>query len=89
MNQLESVKSILQGEAARYSYSEPNEGNDHQHLHYFKCIQCDVIGPFSDCLVSKKEKELEKSGYRMLKHHLEIIGLCPSCAEKSSEPHLV
>lgn len=70
-------KSEFQKEAARYMLHEPTE---HHHEHYFKCTECLTIEPFTDCLISKKEKELHANGYRNLHHHLEITGLCPTCA---------
>lgn len=73
-------KSVFQGEAARYMLNESDRRQSH-HEHYFKCDSCDVIEPFEDCLVSKKEEELERIGYKNLHHHLEITGLCPSCAQ--------
>lgn len=72
------LKSSFQGEASRYSLSDVSE--KHSHKHYFKCIKCNVVEPFGDCLVGKKEKELEQKGYTQLTHHLEITGLCPGCA---------
>lgn len=71
-------KSIFKGEATRYMF---NESRDRKHEHYFKCVSCHTIEPFEGCLVSKKEKELEKIGYKNLQHHLEITGLCPVCAQ--------
>ena len=74
-------KNVFQGEAARYTFNEPSYGVIyHRHEHFFKCDQCGIIEPFEGCLVSKKERELEKNGYRELNHHLEITGLCPKCA---------
>ena len=73
-------KSVFQGEAARYMLNNNAEKSGYNHEHFFKCKSCDIVEPFEDCLVSKKEKELEKSGYKNLHHHLEISGLCPACA---------
>ena len=73
-------KNIFQGDAARYALNDLKGPQKYSHEHFFKCIQCNVIESFADCLVSKKEKELEKNGYKNLNHHLEITGLCPSCA---------
>ena len=72
-------KSSFKGEAALYKFNENQLNNEHSHEHFFKCMNCSIIEPFEDCLVGKKEKELEKKGYKNLTHHLEIIGLCPSC----------
>tara|TARA_B100000925_G_scaffold262508_1_gene219841 strand:+ start:330 stop:779 length:450 start_codon:yes stop_codon:yes gene_type:complete len=73
------TKSKFQGEASRYMVNLCKDKEDNHHEHYFKCYSCNLVEPFKGCLVSKKEKELEKAGYTELKHHLEITGLCPSC----------
>lgn len=73
------IKTQFQGEAARYSLAPPLEKRDLGHEHYFKCDKCNVIESLESCLVAKKEVELKKSGYRNLKHHIEITGLCPRC----------
>lgn len=74
-------KSIFQGEPVRYMFDAFTEADCNHHEHYFKCNRCNSIEPFSGCMVLKKEKELEKKGYKNLHHHLEITGLCPSCAQ--------
>ena len=73
-------KSSFKGEATRYKFNNDQIKKGHNHEHFFKCIDCSVIEPFEDCLVGKKEKELESKGYRNLTHHLEIIGVCPACS---------
>ena len=65
--------------AKRYSLKEPTDSDEHEH--YFKCDVCNLIEPFSGCLVGKKEKELQNKGYKNLRHHLEINGTCPTCAQ--------
>tara|TARA_B100000927_G_scaffold279195_1_gene262591 strand:+ start:326 stop:763 length:438 start_codon:yes stop_codon:yes gene_type:complete len=70
------MKSSFYGEASRYVLCESKK--DHQH--YFKCYSCNLIEPLKGCVVTRKEKELEEVGYKNLRHHLEIVGLCPSCA---------
>lgn len=72
-------KSDFHNQASRYILNK-SEAKASKHEHYFKCIKCLKIEPFSDCFISKKEKELEANGYRNLHHHLEITGLCPTCA---------
>ena len=76
-------RSIFQGEPARFmlSTSKKNSACGHKHEHFFKCNQCHTIEPLKECLISKQEKQLESYGYRNLSHHLEITGLCPSCAK--------
>ena len=72
------MKSSFYGEASRYVLSDYED----EHQHYFKCDSCNLIEPLNGCLVAKKEKELEKFGYKNLRHHLEIVGICPSCASE-------
>jgi len=73
-------KSIFQGEATRYKLNTAKGSSIHKHEHFFKCNSCNTIEPLNGCFVAKKEKELESKGYKGLHHHLEITGLCPSCA---------
>ncbi len=73
-------KSEFYNDATRYALESTEGHSAHHHEHFFKCTECLTIEPFSDCFVSKKEKELESNGYQNLTHHLEISGLCPSCA---------
>ena len=74
------AKSSFQGEAARFQLITPstNLANDHQH--FFKCVDCSKIEPFQGCIIMQKEQELLAKGYKSLRHHLEIIGICPECA---------
>ena len=51
------------------------------HEHFFKCNSCNTIESFQDCLIYKKEEELQKAGYTDISHHLEITGICPSCTQ--------
>ena len=74
-------KSTFQGEPSRYMLDIIKRKNTHHHEHFFKCNGCNIIKPLKGCLISKQEKKLEEDGYRDLTHHLEITGLCPSCAE--------
>lgn len=71
-------KSEFHGEATKYRLSN-NEKKD-EHIHYFKCIECENIEPLKGCIVAKKEKELLSQGYTQLSHHLEIKGICPNCS---------
>ncbi len=75
-------KTNFQGEAARYLIASKSSHKREHHEHFFKCDSCNIIESFQGCYVSKKEKELEKSGYTNLHHHLEITGTCPDCTQK-------
>lgn len=70
-------KSSFKGEANRFKLASENKS---VHGHFFKCNQCNVIEPLNECFVIQKEKELKANGYKNLSHHLEITGLCPTCA---------
>lgn len=72
-------KSEFQQEASRYSLNREFNISKKDHEHFFKCTSCGKIEPFSDCIFSKKEKELINKGYRNLHHHIEITGICPTC----------
>ena len=72
-------KSEFHKDAARYKINDSSDDLSN-HEHYFKCIKCCMIEPFNDCFIVEKEKELETNGYRNLTHHLEIVGICPSCS---------
>ena len=73
-------RNVFQGDAARFILTlfDTDEGASHQH--YFKCVACNAIEAFDDCILSKKERELERHGYKNLTHHIEITGICPECA---------
>lgn len=80
-------KSTFQGEAIKYKFisacckeEEHTHSNHDHHHHYFKCNECETVEPFTDCVLDKVEVSLFKKGYRNLSHHIEITGLCPSCA---------
>lgn len=75
-------KSSFKDEATRYKFSNGHLGHGHDHEHFFKCSKCNLIEPFEDCFVNRKEKELLEKGYKNLSHHLEIVGVCPSCSSK-------
>lgn len=72
-------RSEFNNDASRYILKNQSN-NKSKHEHYFKCISCLKIEAFSDCFISKKEKELEAKGYKNLSHHLEILGTCPQCS---------
>ena len=74
------TKSNFQGEAARFQIITTSTQPVDHHQHFFKCIDCSKIEPFQGCIITQKEQELIAQGYKSLKHHLEIIGICPECA---------
>jgi Fur family ferric uptake transcriptional regulator len=82
-------KSTFQGEAVKYKiisdccleeHSHDNEHEEDHHHHYFKCTKCKTVESFTGCVLGTIEKQFQKKGYQNLSHHLEITGLCPTCA---------
>lgn len=72
-----------------HSNSNSNSNShSHHHEHFFKCLKCQKIEPFQECLVNEIEKIFTKKGYRNIEHRLEISGLCPKCATKNKRIHL-
>ena len=54
--------------------------NNHQHVHYLRCISCQEIVPLEGCPLEWLEQEWgKKTGYDILGHQLELTGLCPAC----------
>jgi len=55
----------------------------HEHHCHLRCQECRKIEEFSDERVVQIEKELgEKFNYRILRHKLEVIGICSTCQKK-------
>jgi Fur family ferric uptake transcriptional regulator len=55
--------------------------SESHHHHYIKCTSCGDIKSFEGCdFQSSVSKILEKQGYRMLQHSLNVAGVCPACA---------
>ncbi len=58
----------------------------HEHHCHLRCKQCSKIEEFSDHRVAQIEQDLEKRfGYKVLRHRLDVIGLCKSCQKKAAE----
>lgn len=59
--------------------------NTRKHKHYLRCISCNEIVQLDDCPLRTLEKELSvKTGYTITGHSLELTGICPKCAKKST-----
>lgn len=59
------------------------EINHHEHRHYLTCVACGSVEPIKGCPLEAYEKLLiQQTGYRILEHHLEILGICPKCQMK-------
>jgi Fur family ferric uptake transcriptional regulator len=56
--------------------------NPHDHYH-IRCISCGRIDDAPDCPCEDLDKLIKgKSGYEIIGHRLEFIGLCPSCRKR-------
>jgi len=64
------------------------DGNPTEHYH-IRCICCDCIAdaPFPPLTSIDREAD-GATGYRILGHRLEFIGLCPECAGNPISPGL-
>ncbi|MGM0396594.1 MAG: Fur family transcriptional regulator [Bacillota bacterium] len=59
------------------------EINHMDHRHHLVCVRCNKILPIKGCPLGGYENYLgEKTGFKILEHHLEIKGICPECREK-------
>jgi Fe2+ or Zn2+ uptake regulation protein len=84
LNELASEGSIrelhAEGGSARF------DGNTGQHYH-IRCVSC---GRIRDLPISVDREVEEKASrainYRILGHHVEVLGVCPGC-EPAAGPH--
>jgi Fe2+ or Zn2+ uptake regulation protein len=53
------------------------------HSHALICRRCHAVVEFDDCDLSVLEKLLSaKTGFAIQGHHLELYGICPTCAAR-------
>lgn len=58
------------------------EMNHMEHRHHLVCVKCNSIVPIKGCPLEDYEKRLsESTNYKILEHHLEILGICPKCRQ--------
>ena len=50
-----------------------------EHKHYIKCIKCHTKEEINICPV----EEIEKKGFKVITHKIEIDGICNKCTEKN------
>lgn len=48
-----------------------------EHIHYIKCIKCHKKEKINICPV----EDLEKKGFKVITHKIEIDGICKDCKE--------
>lgn len=57
--------------------------NSCSHKHYLSCVNCREIIVIDDCPLENIEFVAAKNtGYEILGHNLEILGICPKCQNK-------
>jgi Fur family ferric uptake transcriptional regulator len=68
----------------RYRWSPPG------HHHHLVCTSCGVVEDFTDCDVSDLIADLvERTGYRVQGHWLELYGRCATCAATGEADRIV
>lgn len=66
---------ILEGK--RYALSESQGAKHH---HYLVCESCGKTEEYSNCVISKVEKQISKKTKFLIKwHDLKLIGVCKNC----------
>ena len=65
---------LPQGEALAYFL------NTHAHRHYAVCTRCNAMLNLNECPLAEIEAALDKQGFRIASHRVEIYGLCKQCA---------
>lgn len=59
------------------------EINHMEHRHHLICVKCKAVVPIKGCPLSGYEVKLgQQTQYKILEHHLEILGICPECQKK-------
>lgn len=54
-----------------------------QHSHNLICKACNAVITLPHCPMNEIEKSIhEKTGYTIISHNLEFIGICPKCNKK-------
>lgn len=75
-------KNIFDEGKYRYEFCE-NDGHFH---HHFLCSNCGVIIEVEEDYLSFLEEELERRGFYISDHNLQIYGLCPECHDNGNHP---
>lgn len=64
----------------------------HAHHDHLICVSCGKVCSFYDPLIEKEQERVaQRKGYQLLKHSLELSGLCPDCQkkrDKETEGHI-
>jgi len=60
------------------------DGNPKQHYH-IRCLRCGGVGDVHRPPLDVSADDLQQSGYEVLGHRLEFIGVCPRCRNDDAE----
>lgn len=56
-----------------------------RHGHYLVCRECQQVIEFADCRLDPMVRQVaRRTGFQVEDHVLELVGLCPQCASRSS-----
>jgi Fur family transcriptional regulator, ferric uptake regulator len=54
-----------------------------KHIHIITCKKCGKTAMFDTCFIKSFEKDiLKKTGYKVLEHQIQFLGLCSLCRSK-------
>jgi Fe2+ or Zn2+ uptake regulation protein len=56
-----------------------------EHHHHLVCVSCSCVSDWvpDESVLRKEERRLEKAGFRVQYHSLELFGVCRGCAKSS------
>lgn len=62
---------------------EKLQGHSHHH-HHIICLKCNTTSCLDSCVVNSMFKdEVDKKGFKLVSHSLELFGLCEKCQKAS------
>ncbi len=60
----------------RLYYAMCHDHDSHHHHHHIVCVKCGKVDEVDGCALANMVKA---SGYKVLKHFVQLEGLCPKC----------
>ena len=75
-----TIETLLKNNVIETSINHKNElyYQIKEHKHYIKCIKCHDKQEIDICPV----ETIEKNGFKIISHKIEIDGICNKCTEK-------
>lgn len=75
-----TIETLLKNNVIETSINHKNElyYQIKEHKHYIKCIKCHNKQEIDICPV----ETIEKNGFKIISHKIEIDGICNKCTEK-------